>query len=198
MVSPVDDVCESRIAQTLRGEHPGTFELEHEPRQGVREHVVHLPGESLALGQPCGACFGSPALLQLDEELLGLLVRLAQPVRQERPPDEAAEYPEQWEAGTPPADPRDHRQDHKGDDRHADRFPPWQEPGNKEDTDDSRASERPAGTHQADNEPGEANRHGKVPAGQTRGRVGTEPGRHDEDEQGREEQAEPSPDRHLQ
>jgi hypothetical protein len=33
----------------------------------LREHVVHLPGEPLALGQPGGACFGRPALLQLDE-----------------------------------------------------------------------------------------------------------------------------------
>ena len=34
------------------GEHPGAFELQHQPGQGVGEHVVHFPGQSLPLGQP--------------------------------------------------------------------------------------------------------------------------------------------------
>jgi hypothetical protein len=53
--------------------------------------------------------------------------------------------------------------------------------------DDTSASDRPAGTHEADHEPSETDRHGKATPGQRRSRAGVEDRHHDQDEQGRED-----------
>ena len=47
------------------------------------QHVVHLPGQPLALGRSGGPDLGVPGGLQLGQEVLGLVVRLAQPAGHE-------------------------------------------------------------------------------------------------------------------
>ena len=71
------------IAGVFGREHPGAFQLEHEPGQGMGEHVVHLPGEPLAFGQSSRLGLRGPRALQFDQELFGLVVGLPEPSGQQ-------------------------------------------------------------------------------------------------------------------
>ena len=57
------------------------------------EHVVHLAGEALALGQRGGLGLRGPGLLQLGEQKLCPLVALPQPPGEQRQQEER-QYPE--------------------------------------------------------------------------------------------------------
>ena len=51
VLGAVDGVAEPRVGgRVTGGEHPGRLELEQQPGQRVRQHVVHLPGQPLAFG----------------------------------------------------------------------------------------------------------------------------------------------------
>ena len=84
-------------------EHPGAFQLEHEPGQGMGEYVVHLPGEPLAFGQSSRPCLRRPGALQFDQEPFGLVVGLPEPSCQQRHAREAnnRDGAEQRQVGEP-------------------------------------------------------------------------------------------------
>jgi hypothetical protein len=84
-----DDPHQPGIAGGIGREHPRGFKLEHEPGQGMGEHIVHLPGQPLALGHPNRLCLRGPGALQLDQKPFGLVAGLPQPSCQERHPAEA-------------------------------------------------------------------------------------------------------------
>ncbi len=80
----LDDRWQARISGITGREHPGAFELEDQPGQGMGEYVVHLPGQPLAFGQPGRLRLRGPGALKLDQQQLGLVAGLHQPPGQQR------------------------------------------------------------------------------------------------------------------
>ncbi len=63
----------------LHGQQPGPLQLQGEPGQRVREHVVHVPGQPLPLGQGRRAHLGVLGLLQVDQQPLDLVTVPVEP-----------------------------------------------------------------------------------------------------------------------
>ena len=95
--------------------HAGSLELEREPGQRVSEHVVHLPGQPLPLGQAGRPRLGGPGSLQLGQQPVGLRVGVPQPVREQEHPEEAGDRERVEQHPKRRADPGDLGEQHHED-----------------------------------------------------------------------------------
>lgn len=100
VMRPLDHLSEPGICLALGSKHPGSLKLQHQPGQRVRQHVMHLPGEPLALGQADRPRLGCPAGLQFNQHPFRLLVGDRQLPGQPRHAEEASQHCQQGDAGS--------------------------------------------------------------------------------------------------
>ena len=148
VVGTLDDFRQPGIAGVIGREHPGAFQLEHEPGQGMGEYVVHLPGEPLAFGQSSRPCLRRPGALQFDQQPFGLVVGLPEPSCQQGHAREAdnRDGAEQRQGRRAVADGhRDRRQARDADDRQRDREAVWHPRGEQHEARQEPGQARPVG-----------------------------------------------------
>ena len=71
-----DRVADLRVGTALAREQHGSLQVQHQAGQRVGEHIVHLAGQALALGQRGGFGLRRPGLLQLADQKFSPLVAL--------------------------------------------------------------------------------------------------------------------------
>ena len=99
VVGAVERVRELPVRARLHGEHPRSPELEHQTGQRGGEDVVHVARQAAPLSERGRFSLGVAARLELEEQPLGLLVRLR---------GVSGEPGEKVEGGDPQFGPGDH------------------------------------------------------------------------------------------